>query len=218
MASMATAQPLTSGPLVSIGPRRRRMAWLLWIGVSVVGSVAGALAAWQARSLYEVGPAFRHLDMGYIATVINALIFSGGQWFVLQRYRLDAYWWVPATVAADLLTAIIVIPTILNLFVPPSGTVITHGMAILSGGAALAAAGLIVGVAQALVLRGSAGNIAWAWVPVTIVGGALAGAVTSALSAQLFGLPYFMIVSAVAAMGALLAAACQAPVFLRLIR
>ena len=125
MASMATAQPLTSGPFVSIGPRRRRMAWLLWIGVSVVGSVAGALAAWQARSLYEVGPAFRHLDMGYIATVINALIFSGGQWFVLQRYRLDAYWWVPATVAADLLTAIIVIPTILNLFVPPSGTVIT---------------------------------------------------------------------------------------------
>src|SRR5438094_9936422 len=99
--------------------------------------------------------------MGYLATVVNALIFSGGQWFVLQRYKLDAYWWVPATVAANLLTAIIVIPTILNLFVPPSGTVISHGMATLSCGAALAAAGLVVGMAQALVLHGSAGSIAW---------------------------------------------------------
>jgi len=218
MASMASAQPLTSGPSVSVGPRRHRMAWLLWIGVSVAGSVAGALAAWQIRSVYELGPAFRHLDMGYVATVVNALIFSGGQWFVLQRYKLDAYWWVPATVAANLLTAIIVIPTILNLFVPPSGTVISHGMAILSGGAALAAAGLVVGMAQALVLRGSAGSIAWAWVAATVAGGALAGAVTSALSAELFGLTYFMILSAVAAMGAFLAAACQAPVFHRLIR
>ena len=218
MASMASAQPLTSGPSISVGLRRHRMAWLLWIGVSVAGSVAGALAAWQVRSLYELGPAFRHLDMGYVATVVNALIFSGGQWFVLQRYKLDAYWWVPATVAANLLTAIIVIPTILNLFVPPSGTVISHGMAILSGGAALAAAGLVVGMAQALVLRGSAGSIAWAWVAATVAGGALAGAGTSALSAELFGLTYFMILSAVAAMGAFLAAACQAPVFLRLIR
>jgi hypothetical protein len=218
MASMATAQPLTGGPSVSIGPRRRRMAWLLWIGVSVAGSVAGALAAWQVRSLYQLGPASLHWDLGYIATVADALIFSAGQWFVLQRYKLDAFWWVPATVAANLLAAIVVIPTVLNLFVPPSGSVITQGMAILSAGAALAAAGLVVGMAQALVLRGSAGNIAWAWVPATIAGGALAGAATSALSAQLLGLSYFMIVSAVAAMGALLAAATQAPVLVRILR
>src|SRR2546423_10634331 len=120
------------------------MAGLLWIGVTVAGSVAGALAAWQVRSLYERGPAVLHVDLGYLATVVNALIFAGGQWFVLQRYKLDAYWWVPATVAANLLAAIIVIPTILNLFVPSSGAVITHAMAMLSGGAAPAPARPVV--------------------------------------------------------------------------
>src|SRR2546423_1687649 len=187
------------------------MAGLLWIGVTVAGSVAGALAAWQVRSLYERGPAVLHVDLGYLATVVNALIFSGGQWFVLQRYKLDAYWWVPATVAANLLAAIIVIPTILNLFVPSSGAVITHAMAMLSGGAALAAAGLVVGMAQALVLRGSAGNIAWAWIPATIAGGGLAGGLTTALSAQFFDLPPLAAIGLVAAARALLTAASHAP-------
>jgi hypothetical protein len=218
MASMTTAEPLTGGPSVSVGSRSRRTEWLLWIAVSVAGSVAGALAAWQVRSLYEHGPAVLHVDLGYIATLVNALIFSGGQWFVLQRHKLDAHWWVPATVAANLLAAIILIPTILNLFVPPSGMVITHGLAILSGGAALAAAGLVVGIAQALVLRGSVGNIAWAWVPATIVGGGLAGALTTALSAQLFGLTPVATIGLVAAAGALFPAASQAPVLLRLFR
>src|SRR2546423_6359498 len=165
------------------------MAGLLWIGVTVAGSVAGALAAWQVRSLYERGPAVLHVDLGYLATVVNALIFSGGQWFVLQRYKLDAYWWVPATVAANLLAAIIVIPTILNLFVPSSGAVITHAMAMLSGGAALAAAGLVVGMAQALVLRGSAGKIAWALVSATIARGRLAGGLADTPSAPVLESP-----------------------------
>src|SRR5438128_1348926 len=78
--------------------------------------------------------------------------------------------------------------------------------------------GAVVGTAQALILRESGGNIAWAWIPATLVGGALAGALTTALSAQLFGLPPIATVSLVAAAGALLSAASQAPVFLRLVR
>ncbi len=90
--------------------------------------------------------------------------------------------------------------------------------AMVGGAAALAAAGLVVGTAQALVLRGPAGNTAWPWVPATIIGGAFAGALTTAVSVQLFGLPYVVIISVLTATGALLTAASQAPVFLRLLR
>ena len=48
--------------------------------------------------------------------------------------------------------------------------------------------------------------------------GALAGALTTALSAQLFGLAPIATIALVAAAGALLSAASQAPVFLRLVR
>jgi hypothetical protein len=219
MASMATAQPLMSGPLVSVGSRSRRTASMLWIAVSVAGSVAGALAAWQVRSLYEHGPAILHDDLGYIATVVNALIFSGGQWFVLQRHKLDVAWWVPATVVGNLLNAMVVIPSTLHLFVN-STTIGPTSLetAVVAGAAALGAAGLVVGGAQAMVLRASRGNVVWVWVLATAVGGALSGAITTALSAQLFGLTAVVTISLVATVGAFLTAACQAPVFLRLSR
>jgi uncharacterized protein (DUF1501 family) len=135
---------------------------------------------------------------------------------VWRRYRFELDWWVPATVAASLLDAVVVIPSVLHL---ADGTgVISPATAMIAGASALAAAGLVIGAAQALVLRGSARNIAWAWIPATIIGGALAGALTTALSAQFLGLPPFATISLVAATGALLTSASQAPVFLRLLR
>ena len=212
MAAMATPEQAIR-PVVEVRGSNHRLAWALWIVGTVVGAALGALAAWQVRTLAT------QLDVAYAATVVSVLISSGVQWFLLRRYRVDAYWWVPATVAANLITAIVVIPTVLNMFAPPSGDLISAGTAMmLSGAAALATAGLVVGTAQALVLRGSAGNIAWAWIPATIVGGALAGALTTALSAQFFGLPAFATISLVAATGALLTSASQAPVFLRVLR
>ncbi|TMC41206.1 MAG: hypothetical protein E6J25_09845 [Chloroflexi bacterium] len=126
---------------------------------------------------------------------------------------------MPATVVANLLNAMVVIPSILGVFVN-STTIGPTPMqtAVLAGTAVLGAAGLVVGGAQALVLRASTGNFVWAWIPATAVGGALSGAITTALSAQLFGLTAVATISLVAAAGALLTAACQAPVFLRLIR
>src|SRR5256885_7795174 len=38
---------------------------------------------------------------------------------------------------------------------------------VIAGGAALAAAGLVIGAAQAIVLRASVGDTAWLWVPAT---------------------------------------------------
>ena len=113
---------------------------------------------------------------------------------------------------------IVVVPTVIGLFVRPGGTDLTLTTAVISGAAGLAAAGFVLGAAQAIVLRSSAGNIAWAWVPATIVGGAFAGALTSAISVQMFSLPYVEILSVVTATGALLTAASQAPVLLRLLR
>jgi len=209
--AMRQPEPAMRQPVVEVRGPKHRLAWALWIVGTILGAALGALAAWQVRTLAT------QLDVAYAATVVSVLISSGVQWFLFRRYRVDAYWWVPATVAASLITAIVVIPTVLNVFAPPSGELISPGTAMLSGAAALATAGLVVGTAQALVLRGSAGNIAWAWIPATIVGGALAGALTTALSAQFFGLPAFATISLVAATGALLTSASQAPVFLRVL-
>src|SRR3989442_7517523 len=145
MAAMATPEqamrPEVRGP-------NHRLAWALWIVVTVVGAALGALAAWQVRTLAT------QLDVAYAATVVSVLISSGVQWFLLRRYRVDAYWWVPATVAASLITAIVVIPTVLNMFAPPSGDLISAGTAMmLSGAAALATAGVAVRTPHAHVPR-----------------------------------------------------------------
>ena len=216
---MAVPDPSISGPPIAIGRKSQRLAWAFWITATIVGAVVGTLVAWEVRQLALGGPVSLIEAFRYVAAVLDGVVAAGAQWFVLRRYRLEVYWWVPATVTASLIAVIIVIPSVLGLFVPPAGSgPITMATAVISGAAALAAAGLVVGTAQALILRESGGNIAWAWIPATLVGGALAGALTTALSAQLFGLPPIATVSLVAAAGALLSAASQAPVFLRLVR
>ena len=195
----------------------RGTAWLLWIVVSVIGGVLGGLVAWRVRALLSVpAPSFVVDLLRYLATILSAAIVAGAQWLLLRRYRLDVYWWVPATVIAVLLTAIIVIPSVLRHAVDPLAAV-HPGDTVIAGGAALAAAGLVIGAAQAIVLRNSVGNRAWAWIPATAIGGGLAGAVTSALSSQLFGLPTFAFISLLAALGALLISAAQATVLHRLL-
>ena len=218
MAAMAMPEQAMSPPVVEQRGGGRRLAWALWIVVSVLAVVVGAIVAAQVRAL-ATAPDAVGSGLPYVATIVDALIVSGAQWLLLRRYRLDVYWWVPATVTADLIAATVVIPSVLELFVPRGATnPIIPATAMLSGAAALAAAGFVIGVAQALVLRTSAGTIAWAWVPATMVGGALAGALTTAISAQLFGFPYLVTVSLVAAIGGLLIAASQAPVLLRALR
>ena len=218
MAAMGTPEQALQRPVIEIPGRSQSQVWALWIAVTVIGAVIGALAAWQLRRL-AIGGSPSLLDaLRYVATVLDAVVASGAQWYVLRRYRLEVYWWVPATVSARLVAVIVVIPSVIGLFVHPGQTNITLTTAVISGAAALAATGFVVGAAQAIVLRSSAGNIAWAWVPATIVGGAFAGAATSAISAQLFGLQYVAILSVITATGALLTAASQAPVLLRILR
>jgi hypothetical protein len=218
MAAMARPDQAMRRPIVEVRGPNQRLAWALWIIVTVIGAVVGALAAWQVRRLALDGSVSLVEALRYVATILDAGVAAGAQWYVLRRYHLEVYWWVPATVSARLVVVIIVIPSVIGLFVRPGGTDITLSTAVISGAAALAAAGLVVGAAQAVVLRNSGGNIAWAWVPATAVGGALAGAVTSAISVQLFGLPFVEALSVVTATGALLTAASQAPVLLRLLR
>jgi hypothetical protein len=218
MAAMARPDQATRRSIVEVRGPNQRLAWALWIIVTVIGAVVGALAAWQVRRLALDGSVSLVEALRYVATILDAGVAAGAQWYVLRRYHLEVYWWVPATVSARLVVVIIVIPSVIGLFVRPGGTDITLSTAVISGAAALAAAGLVVGAAQAVVLRNSGGNIAWAWVPATAVGGALAGAVTSAISVQLFGLPFVEALSVVTATGALLTAASQAPVLLRLLR
>lgn len=216
MTAMGTPEQAMRAPVVEVRGTSQRTAWALWIAVTVIGAVVGALAAWQIRTFFIRGPAYVSQDARYVGTVAEALILGGAQWLVLRRYRLAVDWWVPVSVAANLLNVIVVIPSILRLF--DGVGVISPATAMIGGASALAATGLVVGTGQALVLRGSAGNLAWAWVPATIIGGAFAGAATSGISVQLFGLPFFVVLSVVTAIGAILTAASQAPVLPRLLR
>jgi len=216
MAAMGAAGQSVQRQVFEVRRPGQRMAWVLWIAVSIIGGVVAALAAWQIRTFFIGGPTFIRQDARYVGTVVEALILGGAQWLVLRRYRLAADWWVPVSVGANLLNALVVVPSVLRL-VDGAG-VISPTTAMIGGASALAAAGLVAGTGQALVLRGSAGNIAWAWVPATIIGGAFAGAVTTAVSVQLFGLPYVVFLGVLTATGALLTAASQAPVLLRLLR
>ena len=192
-------------------------AWPLWVVVSVTGAVLGTLAAWPVRALLtEPAPDWVVAALRDLGTIVTALIGAGAQWLLLRRYRLDVYWWVPATVAASVLAVLVVIPPVGRLVVPPGGSILAGG-AVIAGGAAVGAGGLVIGAAQAFVLRASAGNIAWAWIPVTGIGGGLAGSVTSALSIQLPGLPPLATIGLLSAVGALLISASQAPVLRRLL-
>jgi len=184
----------------------------------VIGGVLGALVAWRLRALLtDPGPTFVVDVLRFIATIISAAIAAGAQWLLLRRYRLDVFWWVPATVTAALVNAIVVIPSVLRHAVDPLASVHPSDP-VIAGGAALAAAGLVIGAAQAIVLRASVGNRAWVWAPATVIGGGLAGALTSALSSHLIGFSTFAFISLLAAVGAFLISACQAPVVARLLR
>lgn len=198
----------------AVGQRR---AWLLWVLVSVIGAILGALVAWRVRALLSASaPHWVNQAVRDLATIVNATIVAAAQWLLLRRYGLGVYWWVPSTVTGSVLAVLLVIPRVLGLALPPAGSIDPGAIAI-AGGAAVAAAGLVIGTAQALVLRTSSGNIAWVWVPATFVGGGLAGAATSALSSQLFGVPPFASVSLLAGVGGLLIAVSQAPVLYRLL-
>jgi hypothetical protein len=201
----------------------------LWIVVSAVATVVAALVQWRIRTLFVSGPDFivaHYLgydflaqDVGYVATMVGAIVISGAQWLLLRRYRLAVGWWMPATVAAGTVDALVLVPSVLRAVLGLAGspTVPTFNVVVAAGGAALLASGLLVGAAQWLVLRGSGRSVAIGWIPATVLGGVLAGSITTALSSQVRGLPTLLVLSALAAVGSLLLAGVQAPVLRRLL-
>jgi hypothetical protein len=210
--------------VVEVRGPNQRLAWALWILVSILGAAIGAIVAWEIRSPFLRGPAPEQGLVGSAATLVSALILAGGQWLVLRHYRFDAFWWVPATIAGNLVAAAIVVPGVLSLALGRGVSPVNANSAFVFGAVALASSGLVVGTAQALVLRTTAGNFAWLWIPATILGGALAGAVTTAVSPTLFqavvdhGLPIFALLGAANAVGALITSACQAPILASVVR
>jgi hypothetical protein len=180
----------------------------------------GAVAAGEIRIVLTANPGLLPKDVVYVATVVNVLILAGAQWLLFRRQPLEVGWWIPATVAANLATAIVVIPTVLRLVEPAPGALITEASAVVGGAAALAAAGLVVGFAQAFVLRLAGGREALLWMPATVLGGALTGALTTALSTQFFNLrlPGLIALGLLTAIGSLMTAAAQAPILARLVR
>ena len=215
--------PAASKPVLRIRRRGNRTAWLLWIVVSVLCATLGAVVGWQIRWLFLRNPATTQLLIAYVATVASALLVSGAQWLLFRHYRRDVYWWVPATVAGNLAAAAIIVPGVTSLAFAKGISPLNADTALFYGLLALATSGLVVGTAQALVLRTFAGNLAWAWVPATILGSGLAGAITTGLSSQLVSMTWFwdhplVLIALASAVGGLLVSASQAPVFSRLLR
>ena len=142
MAPMATSEPQVSSPFVIVRPPDQWLAGLLWLLVSVAGGLVGALLAWRIRALVDRGPESIGDLLRYLATIAAAVILSGAQWIFLRRYHLEVYWWVPASVAASLVDALVVIPSVLGFFVTPAATgPVGQNVAIVAGALALAAAG-----------------------------------------------------------------------------
>ncbi len=108
MTAMGTPEQAMRAPVVEVRGASQRMAWALWIAVTVIGAVVGALAAWQIRQLALSGSPSLLDATRYIANVLEAVIAAGAQWYLLKRYRLEVYWWVPATVSARLVAIIVV--------------------------------------------------------------------------------------------------------------
>ena len=224
MTAMSTPEQAMRTPVVEVRRTGQRMAWALWIVVSIVGAAIGAIVAWEMQSLVVQGAAAEQRLVGSAATLLSALILAGGQWLVLRHYRFDAFWWVPATIAGNFVAAAIVVPGVINLALGRGVSPVNANSAVVFGAVALATGGFVVGTAQALVLRTTAGNLAWIWIPATILGGALAGAVTTALSPTLFqavvdhGLPIVVLLGVASAVGALIRSVCQAPILARILR
>lgn len=223
MSAMAVPKPSMS-PLITIGRRGNKQPWVLWIGITVLGAVIASLLAWQLRSLAPRASVSVQQLIGFIVAVETELIISAGQWLVLRRLKVDAYWWIPASVAANVVAAVIIVPPLITLAVARGIHPLTAGGALTAGMLSLAASKLVIGTAQALVLREAGGNVAWAWVPASVIGGVLAAVVTNALTLPLIdavigrGWPGIALIGTLAAVGALVTSACQTPILMRLLR
>src|SRR5438552_1190799 len=168
---MAVSQPSMS-PLITI---RRRDGWqvaFLWVGVTVVSAVLASLVAWRLRSLDPAGPVWVQQVVAFAVAAETELIISTAQWLVLRSRKLDALWWVPVSVAANVAAAFVIIPPIIGLALA-AGMIqpVTADGARSFGMLSLALSGLVVGFAQMFVWRGAAGKATWAWVwvPTTVI-------------------------------------------------
>jgi hypothetical protein len=219
---MATAEPSTS-PVITISRPGRRLAWLLWICVTILGAVIASMVAWWLRSLYPRGPISVQELVAFIIAIETELLIATGQWLVLRRYQVPARWWIPASVAANVAAAFIIVPPIIGVAVAMGGIrPITVDGGLSYGMLSAVASGIVIGTAQALVLRGSGRKLMVAWIAATVLGGVLATVVTNALAWPLFDasarLPILGMIGLLVAVGALAASACQTPVLVRLLR
>ena len=142
MAAMATPDQAMHRPVVEIRRSSHRMAWAVWIIASVVGAAIGGAVAWEIRSVFLQASAAEQGLVGSAATLLSALILAGSQWLVLRRYRVDVFWWVPATMAANFVAAGIVVPGVINLALGRGVSPLNLNSAVIFGTVVLATQGL----------------------------------------------------------------------------
>ncbi|TME73838.1 MAG: hypothetical protein E6I46_11535 [Chloroflexi bacterium] len=71
---MVVPEPSVSGPPIAIRRKSQRLAWALWIAVTLIGAVVGALAAWQVRELAVAAPHSLADAFRYVATVLDGVV------------------------------------------------------------------------------------------------------------------------------------------------
>jgi hypothetical protein len=144
---------------------RRAISAFWWVLLGAAGATGGALYGWNYlnASLSDLSGAF-----GAAAAALAGGVFALPQWLLLWGRVPRAHLWVPITVVAMALGALIapwagMVLMLFTLFIPAPGFLL--GM--VWGGAT---AGMVVGLAQLYVLPPHAR--AWTWLLASSVGGA----------------------------------------------
>lgn len=135
--------------------------WLRWMLATFAGVVAYLIVVTPVMvliaRLLPGGPAPEVQSPLWLGMGLFGAAIGLAQWFVLRRLLRHAGWWVPATMAGY------GAPYVLGLMLP--------GQAMdLAGPASMFLAfGLVLGIAQWLVLRGQVTHAAW-WIVISVAG------------------------------------------------
>jgi hypothetical protein len=157
----------------------RWTAWFRWLGLTLVGLVAGMIVFIVVGSfLGEAGDNSPSAIFGIVLGVIFGTTFSLAHWLFLRRYLAGLIPWIIATIIAFALAAAIVFG-LLDGDAPDAAIPlkISHAMVVGSG----------LGLAQWLVLRKKVEQ-AYRWIVFSIVGWVV-GEITGILIAGIAGPP-----------------------------
>ena len=156
----------------------RHVSWLLWLWWVAAGAIGGGLAGTVAAPLERAANS-------YVYLVVAATITAALHWLLLRRYIRGAVWWLPATIAGQVMAfqfsgniyQFVAAFLQIDLYAATNTFVFPQSFLL----------GTVVGLVQWLVLRQRVARAGW-WILACGVGWALFGPVARDVGAALAGI------------------------------